>query len=471
MARRRAQAGQPVRISAGDYNDAVDAGQWFAQQRALGRGGVPLSVPVNPCVVRVRNDSGGDLTAGSVVEIGSATVTLQRVALRFAGDERSGYDPVFGVLLESIPNGKYGDCQLAGVCMADIDIQDEDNTHGRVVSGSITLEGHSGGWVRIIHKPSGTGVKKCAVMLGHQARPLRWARTTTNSDYPDYPDNGPTYVVAFGDCVASPSPVPGTSSSPSFTAFSPAWKEIAVDPDGGTWDEGSIVRVERHDDGQWWIRPKAAASGSTVTPLSLYGSNYYLTSGASYPRGGSYGATEYWTLGYPYVSGPEADNNVEVVAVGAAGDHFLKVNTSGYYLISLYCTFAAYFTGTTTATATTSTNSGHNHTVSTYAGAGRMATVQSSLWYRTADSGSYTNVVSRSALVGYAITEIGPPYANNTPPGSMSKTIGVNLTAGWRLQQRLHFGQNWSTTDHQLDQPGCQMLIQYLGDTQTEASA
>ncbi len=303
------------------------------------------------------------------------------------------------------------------------------------------------------------------------SKEVRWAVTGTNAKYPSYPIEGPCYVVKFGELVPSPDPpYPGAEVTQALSPYDPEWSELAVDPDGNTYDEGTIVRVERHD-GRWWIRPQSTASGSTVTPLSLYGSNYYLTSGASYPRGGSYGTTEYWTLGYPYVSGPEADNNVEVVAVGAAGDHFLKVNTSGYYLISLYCTFAAYFTGTATATATTSTNSGHNHTVSTYAGAGRMATVKSSLWYRTADSGSYTTTVSRSAMVGYAITEIGPPYANNTPLGSMSKTIGVNLTAGWRLQQRLHFGANWSTTDHQLDQPGCQMAIQYCGDTQTEASA
>jgi hypothetical protein len=175
MAKQRAQAGSPLRISAGDYNDAVDAGQWFAQQQALGRGGSPLSVPVNPCVVRVRNDSGGDLTSGSVVELGAATVTLQRQYLWFSAAARSGNDPFCGVLLESIPDGKYGDCQISGVCMADIDVVDTDNTHARVVPGSTQLKGDFGGWCRIVYKPSGTGVKSCVVLLGFTEQTVRKA--------------------------------------------------------------------------------------------------------------------------------------------------------------------------------------------------------------------------------------------------------------------------------------------------------
>lgn len=179
MARQRAQAGSPLRISAGDYNDAVDAGQWFAQQQALGRGGLPLSVAVNPCVVRVRNDSGGDLTAGSVVEIGAATVTIQRQYLWFSAAARSGNDPFCGVLLESIPDGKYGDCQISGVCMADIDVVDTDNTHARVVPGSTQLKGDFGGWARIVYKPSGTGVKSCVVLLGGMDVVIRKAVATS----------------------------------------------------------------------------------------------------------------------------------------------------------------------------------------------------------------------------------------------------------------------------------------------------
>lgn len=178
MARQRAQAGSPLRISAGDYNDAVDAGQWFAQQHALGRGGVPLSVPINPCVVRVRNDSGGDLTIGSVVELGAATVSLDRRQLRFVATARSGNDPVCGVLLESIPEDQHGDCQISGVCIADVDIVDADNTHARVVPGSTTLKGDFGGWARILYKPSGTGVKSCVVLLGHTEQTVRKAKAS-----------------------------------------------------------------------------------------------------------------------------------------------------------------------------------------------------------------------------------------------------------------------------------------------------
>lgn len=120
---------------------------------------------------------------------------------------------------------------------------------------------------------------------GSQSRVIRWARTTTSQDYPDYPDAGPVYVVEFGDCVASPSPVPGATSSQSFTAYNPEWKGIAVDPSGGTWDEGSIVRVERHDDGQWWIRPQGGGTPSTAYLANTWGTT--STSGGIYVDGSS----------------------------------------------------------------------------------------------------------------------------------------------------------------------------------------
>jgi hypothetical protein len=79
--------------------------------------------------------------------------------------------------LESIPDGKYGDCQISGVCMADIDVVDADNTHARVVPGSTQLKGDFGGWARIVYKPSGTGVKSCAVLLGALDNVTRKARS------------------------------------------------------------------------------------------------------------------------------------------------------------------------------------------------------------------------------------------------------------------------------------------------------
>lgn len=92
------------------------------------------------------------------------------------------------------------------------------------------------------------------------AREVRWARTTTSYAWPSYPTEGPVYVVEFGEYIPSPDPpYPGASVTNSFTPYDPEWKEIAVDPSGGKWDQGTVVRVERHE-GRWWIRPAAAAA-------------------------------------------------------------------------------------------------------------------------------------------------------------------------------------------------------------------
>ena len=92
--------------------------------------------------------------------------------------------------------------------------------------------------------------------VSHSAREVRWARTTTSYAWPSYPTEGPVYVVEFGEYAPSPDPpYPGASVTNSFTAYDPEWKEIAVDPSGGRWEQDSVVRVERHE-GRWWIRPK-----------------------------------------------------------------------------------------------------------------------------------------------------------------------------------------------------------------------
>lgn len=175
----RPQAGQPLRISAGALGDAYDAGQWYAQQQRLGGGGAPPFVGVNPCVVRVKNNSGGDLTAGAVVEIGAPTVTASRKILWFSAIARAGNDPCCGVLLQPIKSGKYGDCQLSGICLADVDVDDTDHTHVRVVPGSTRLQSDFGGWARLVKNPGSTGDgQSVAVLLGDYGPTIRKAKAS-----------------------------------------------------------------------------------------------------------------------------------------------------------------------------------------------------------------------------------------------------------------------------------------------------
>ncbi len=159
--------GQPVNLSASDYNGAVEAGRWYQRERRLGGGGSSPVLPIGSTIVQVRNDTGGDLDAGAVVEIDDTILTTPSNQFPwFSAIARTGNDPGCAVLLDPIPEDGVGPAVLAGIVFADVDIVDEDNTHARVVPGSTQLKGDFGGWCRIVYKPSGTGVRSCAVLIG-----------------------------------------------------------------------------------------------------------------------------------------------------------------------------------------------------------------------------------------------------------------------------------------------------------------
>ena len=45
--------GQPVNLSAGDYNGAVEAGRWYQRERRLSGGGSSPVLPMGSTIVQV----------------------------------------------------------------------------------------------------------------------------------------------------------------------------------------------------------------------------------------------------------------------------------------------------------------------------------------------------------------------------------------------------------------------------------
>lgn len=171
--------GNPVVLKAAEYNAAVEAGEWFRTVRLGGASSQSLAT-IATGVVKLRNDSGGDLDAGAVLEIdGTPLDDPDKNVPWFLGVVRTGNDPFCAVLLEPIESGKFGSAVVSGIVFADVDIQDADNTHARVVPSSTQLKGDFGGWARIIYKPSGTGVKRCAVLVGGLDVMIRKAEATS----------------------------------------------------------------------------------------------------------------------------------------------------------------------------------------------------------------------------------------------------------------------------------------------------
>ena len=175
-----ASPGSPLRISAADYNAAVEAGRRWRDQGRLGRGPYSSTPQIVPAIVKVRNSTSGSLGAGAVVELsGTPMSELSRRNLVFDGVARTGVDPFCAVLINPLDQLEIGPAVIAGAVMAPVNIIDADNTHARVEVGSTVLKGDFGGWCRILYKPSGTGVKTCVVAVGMATQQRRKARATT----------------------------------------------------------------------------------------------------------------------------------------------------------------------------------------------------------------------------------------------------------------------------------------------------
>lgn len=130
-------------------------------------------------IFRVKNTTGSTLSAGAVLELTTSVATPTRYAIVLNGIARAGVDPPCAVLLADAANNEIVDATTSGVCVANVDIIDADNTHARVVPGDTQLRGDFGGWARIIYKPSGTGVKSCVLHVGETRTVRRKARATT----------------------------------------------------------------------------------------------------------------------------------------------------------------------------------------------------------------------------------------------------------------------------------------------------
>ena len=226
------QQGEPLKISARRLGQAYEAGEDFARRRRLGASQLPVQRPWNQCIVQVKNESGADRIAGDALEIGASLLTtIDDRHLWFSAAKRSG-NGVCGVLTEPIKSNDIGPMCVAGVVLAYVYINDADNTHARVATSDATLQGDFGGPFRIVQKPSGTGSKWCAVLLG-DAIYRRKGKTTAS--------------VSAGSSGACDVYI-GGSAVGSVTAYL-NWMENGISAIGS----GVEVEIEWFDDERKWV--------------------------------------------------------------------------------------------------------------------------------------------------------------------------------------------------------------------------
>jgi hypothetical protein len=159
----------PFRPSASAWNRMLDAA------RALDSGaGNPAFGDVPHLLVRVRNDTGADLPALSVVKLG-ASIFTEFTAARllanlptpmFAGETPTGSTDAFAVLVEPAREDKFALAAVAGVVPCEVSVSDAGHAFAAPGATTARLTSATSGPAKIIDRESGTGDKKAWVLLG-----------------------------------------------------------------------------------------------------------------------------------------------------------------------------------------------------------------------------------------------------------------------------------------------------------------
>jgi hypothetical protein len=158
----------PAAFGPNTANKLYDMLATHEQQKRLGGGTRPKPSPINQNLIKVRNNSGADLARGSVVDISTNLLTsltkYDPHHLWFSGVEPDGGH--YAVLREAAKQTKIVNAQVTGVCIARVDVTDEDHTFAVPTEGETYFTSATEGEIQILDKvSSGTGIKECVVVL------------------------------------------------------------------------------------------------------------------------------------------------------------------------------------------------------------------------------------------------------------------------------------------------------------------
>lgn len=219
-----------------DANLVAESAETF-QNLGLPKGRQRLYLP-DWATVELRNDTGGNLAAGRVLEIGALLTTdIERDSLLFEGETPApdGAD-LFAVTSEGVASNDFVMCQVSGLCVCRLNVNHVQQTWADVDSSSTLLQSKWHGRAKIIWKSTAsTGEQDALVQLGHDFR-------------------GPINVVATSGITAG--------SSASCAVY---WAGVAASPAATiacylTWMHGGAniatdaeVQVTWHPDQQKYI--------------------------------------------------------------------------------------------------------------------------------------------------------------------------------------------------------------------------
>lgn len=186
---RRAQAGQPMELSAVAWNACLDAAEAH-RRKNQGRGFGEISQFRQADIVLVKNESGSDVDRFGILGIAGVVFTAAAALLEFQGrvafrgtTPTTSHAGKFLVCLDPIANGKIGRAWVGGVCAAKVQIASSSDAFCDVLDGNRSkLTASNSGSARILYKEGDSGEQWCVIRLGDAAGggapPIRLAQTS-----------------------------------------------------------------------------------------------------------------------------------------------------------------------------------------------------------------------------------------------------------------------------------------------------
>lgn len=176
--------------------------------------------------------------------------------------------------------------------------------------------------------------------INRNPRVIRWAKATTNAQYPTYPTSGTVFIAQLGDYEINDTAVvePSLSVSRTFTEYGTASSDyvIVICSDGTSLPtENDKVRIELHD-GQW-IYHRDTATANPRNNFHAYTIDWYGT----IPNGGSTYAPMWDSDSISQSAGMFTTN-------GAFDTHVLKSLVSGLMLATFSATVDYVASGSST---------------------------------------------------------------------------------------------------------------------------
>jgi hypothetical protein len=161
------------------WNGMIDAGQAFAaQQFSSSAPGATRTRATD--LLKLKNSSEAVRRKGEILKIeGKVLETITDEHIWLDGIEPTT-DCRFGILKEPADDGEVVTVQVSGVCMALVNITDEEHTFAGAVDEEYVLQSDGSGPLEILWAPSGTGEKDCVVRFGVASTAQAYMVTTLN---------------------------------------------------------------------------------------------------------------------------------------------------------------------------------------------------------------------------------------------------------------------------------------------------